>query len=230
MKEGGKLAIIFKTWKRHIYGIFRQLRDSEGREILCQSFLSSNFFKEIKRLWRPVGIPTLICFVITHDIQSSGVIAALALYFTEIPDRRKRKHYEAWQVIDAAAAAKVFTSYARKQALEDLAKDGVSLARIDVSDADLSGADLSGANLVEANLSGADLSGANLVEANLSGADLSGANLSGADLGWANLSGADLREVRNVTLEQIQLVRNWQSAKYDPDFRQQLGLKAEPEM
>ncbi|MBN4001434.1 pentapeptide repeat-containing protein [Nostoc sp. LPT] len=68
--------------------------------------------------------------------------------------------------------------------------------------------------LIKADLSGADLSGADL-----RGADLRGANLNGADL-----NGADLREAKNLTPKQVYAAKNWQQAKYDPDFYKQLGL------
>lgn len=97
------------------------------------------------------------------------------------------------------------------------------LSNADLSGRDLSrrflaNADLRGARLVNANLFMADLTGASLVKADLTNADLSGANLSGADLRDAILVGAnllvtdmnntlllgaDLRNVRNLTMEQL---------------------------
>jgi uncharacterized protein YjbI with pentapeptide repeats len=73
---------------------------------------------------------------------------------------------------------------------------------------DLRGADLSRANLGGADLRGADLRGANLREASLHWADLISANLSGAyagrtDLSLADLSGTDLRNVKEITLGQL---------------------------
>jgi hypothetical protein len=81
---------------------------------------------------------------------------------------------------------------------------GVNLRR-----ADLRGADLSRANLVGADLREADLNGANLREANLHWADLTSANLSraylgSADLSLADLSSADLRNVRELTVRQLE--------------------------
>ncbi|NET25030.1 MAG: pentapeptide repeat-containing protein [Okeania sp. SIO1I7] len=73
-------------------------------------------------------------------------------------------------------------------------KDGLNLAKADLSGADLSDADLSGTDLSGTDLSGADLSGADLSDANLSGADLSGADLSDADLSDADLSDAILSD------------------------------------
>jgi uncharacterized protein YjbI with pentapeptide repeats len=74
--------------------------------------------------------------------------------------------------------------------------------------ANLRGADLSRANLVGTDLRRADLRGANLREANLSRADLISANLSGAyvgraDLSLADLSGVDLRNVKELSVGQL---------------------------
>jgi BTB/POZ domain-containing protein KCTD9 len=146
--------------------------------------------------------PREVVRVLFQNAEAIAIVAAVILYFKEIPDRKAQKHYEAWQVIDNAAAANVPTSYARKQALEDLSRSGVSLAGIDVPRANLSRADLNGADLSRADLNGADLSRADLNGANLSKADLNRANLSLANLNlanlmwvnlwWANLSGAEL--------------------------------------
>ena len=145
------------------------------------------------------------------NIEGIIILAAVILYFIEIDDRKKIKHYEAWQVIDAAHG--ITKSYARTQALHDLNEDRISLKRINLSSTDLksialryanlreanlshsnlSYGNLNGADLSSADLSSADLSGANLFGADLSGADLSGADLSGADLSGANLSGTSLK-------------------------------------
>ena len=73
---------------------------------------------------------------------------------------------------------------------------------------DLLGADLRAADLRGVNLRGADLRGANLREANLHWADLISADLSGAyvgrtDLSLADLSGADLRNVKELSVGQV---------------------------
>ncbi len=101
-----------------------------------------------------------------------------------------------WQTVDAAKEQKV--SPRRNQALQELVKAGISLARINLSGANLSGADLSFADLSSAKLSSAKLNDAGLIGADLNGADLMGAdlrsaNLNGADLSGANLSGAYLK-------------------------------------
>jgi Pentapeptide repeats (8 copies) len=123
-------------------------------------------------------------------------------YFTEADEREKArqdavkaKHYRAWELIYTARGSP--GDGGRKDALRDLAGDGVSLAGVPLSKANLSelklpGADLSNADLSWANLSKADLSKANLPWANLPWANLSKANLSEAHLPWANLSWANL--------------------------------------
>jgi uncharacterized protein YjbI with pentapeptide repeats len=137
-----------------------------------------------------------------QNAETMAIAGGIARYFMEARDRKERKHYEAWQVIDNAAAAKVPTSYARVKALQDLNDDGVSLQGLDVPGADLSGivlkganftgADLSDVNLINANLEGANLCGVKLINAKLQGANLSGADLGGADLGGADLINANL--------------------------------------
>lgn len=147
-----------------------------------------------------------IVIVLFENTANIAITSALTLYFLEAPNRRKQKHYEAFQVIDSASG--IETSYARYRALQDLNKDNVSLKELDLPNVNLqkiqlAGADLSQAKLPKANLSEADLRRANLSysileDANLShvclkGADLRGSNLSDSDLQNANLSGADLR-------------------------------------
>jgi Pentapeptide repeats (8 copies) len=94
----------------------------------------------------------------------------------------------------------------RRDALQDLNKDGVSLAAAPLERAYLPLVDLRGANLVSADLQSANLRGANLQNANLRQANLQGANLrlslqkalfvrvkkESANLQGANLQGANL--------------------------------------
>lgn len=145
--------------------------------------------------------------VLFEHAESIAIVAAVISFFKEAPGRKAQKHYEAWQVIDHAAAARVSTSYARIQALQDLNQDGVSLRGINLPGArlqeinlqgailtcaDLSEADLVRANLMDADLSHTNLSHANLIDANLRGANLMDADLSGAILGLADLSHCNL--------------------------------------
>ena len=90
---------------------------------------------------------------------------------------------------------------------------GADLREANLRDANIRGANLRGADLSTANLRGADLRradlrGANLRQANLHWADLVSANLSGAyvgrtDLSLADLRGADLRNVKELTVGQL---------------------------
>jgi BTB/POZ domain-containing protein KCTD9 len=165
--------------------------------------------------------------------QSIAVVVAIILYLKEAPDRRAQKHYEAWRVIDNAAAANVSTSYARRIALQDLHKDSVSLrgldasganlARISLPKADLQEANLEMANLQEADLQEADLSeanlcGANLEKANLRGANLQTANLQEANLRDADLSGANLRET-NLQKANLRGAELWRAELWDADLQ-----------
>lgn len=143
------------------------------------------------------------------------VLVAVIIYFLEAPDRRKQKHYQAWQVINSAAGKG--GNGGRKDALEELNDDKVSLVAVELDRAFLQGlrlpggdlhfasmqsCDLRDCNLRRANLAGAALRGSNLrnadlrdmraAGADLSGCDLAGARLAGADLTRADLSGSDM--------------------------------------
>jgi hypothetical protein len=128
------------------------------------------------------------------------VVGALGHYIWEAPARQQQAHYQAWQLINSAAVQT--GSGGRIEALQALAKDGVSLQNVKVDQAFLEHIQLSGANLswsifsdadlVAAVLSHADLSNADFRRADLAGADLAGADLAGADLSHVTLTGADL--------------------------------------
>jgi hypothetical protein len=167
-----------------------------------------------------------------------GLIVPLGLaVFVGVAAVKEIRIRQLWQTVDAAKEQKL--SPARNQALQELVKAGISLAginlsganlnRADLHSADLSSADLSSVNLTIANLHSADLSGAKLSDANLSNANLSNANLSGADFDCVVFNNerhcTDLTGAKDLTPEQIKSAKNWQQAKYDPDFRQKLGLE-----
>lgn len=122
---------------------------------------------------------------------------------------------------------------------------GAGLSGADLSGADLGRADLSGADLSRSDLSGANLSGADLSRADLSRADLSRANLSGADLFWAHLDSANLRaatlwevnlffanlkDARDLTQEQLSMVKTLHGATmmdgtvYNPEVHTDITL------
>ncbi len=152
------------------------------------------------------------------DAEAIAIMVAVILYIKGAPDRKAQKHYEAWRVIDTAAAANVTTSYARFQAIEDLYQDGVPLKWLEAPKANLTGIALPKANLQNCNLAGAILERANLRGANLRGANLAGADLSHADLVGSDLTGADLRAaiLRSATLWEANL---WEADLANAELR-----------
>jgi hypothetical protein len=160
-----------------------------------------------------------------------SVLFAVVFYYSEAGDRRKQKHYQAWQVINTAQGKG--GSGGRIEALQELNADGVPLVGVDVSgaflqglrlrrakllranfqavdlrDCTLEGSDLEYANLRSANFRRGDLRSVNLLQADLEDADMVGANLAGADLTRANLRSADLRnaDLRGVSWQNIDAI------------------------
>ena len=183
------------------------------------------------------------------------VLVAVIFYIWGCEDRRKAKHYQAWQVINSAQGKP--GSGGRMDALQDLNGDDVSLAGVDISNATLRGINLEHANLREANFSGAhlyeanlsmthlykakmsrvflqeaDLSGADLSHADLNRADLSHADLAGAVLYYANLSDTGLGNANlagaNLYGADITKITGWQSIK-SIEFANIYGIKSPPE-
>lgn len=160
----------------------------------------------------PTSKSKLLFQALFEKAESIAIVSTAIMFFLEINDRRKRDHYEAWQVINSAA--KQSGSGGRIQALQDLNDDGVDLEGVFSPDADLTGIQLhSGklnranfsrsqlnrsvleeAQLVEANLEKANLSETRLMKANLWKAHLEKANLMEADLSGATLTNAHLED------------------------------------
>jgi hypothetical protein len=160
-----------------------------------------------------------------------SVLVAIVFYFSEAGDRKKQKHYQAWQVINTAQGKG--GSGGRIEALQELNMDHVPLVGVDASHSflqgvqlpkanllrcDLHAADLREANFQTANLAYADLRsanlrhtslhGSNLMAASLEDADLVNADLSGADLTGTNLTNADLRnaDLKGAIWQKIQAI------------------------
>ena len=110
-----------------------------------------------------------------------ALLVAVIFYFADGPNRRKQKHYQAWQMINTAQGKG--GSGGRVEALQELLADGVSLVGIDVSDAFLRNVELNGAQLVRSNFRGADVRNASFRKANMQYADLTTANFRGSDPG-----------------------------------------------
>lgn len=133
---------------------------------------------------------------------ASGIslVVGLIKYYREAGDRRKAKHYQAWQVINSATHKG--GSGGRLDALQDLVQDHVSLVGIDLDNAWLCGAKLPYANIRHASLCDTILSEADLRRARLNcckaqrvsfhNARLDGATLADSDLSGGNFVGSDL--------------------------------------
>ncbi len=106
--------------------------------------------------------------------------------------------------------------------------------------ANLRGANLSSANLISANLFHAYLSGANLTNAylmhsylnsadlintNLKGADLTYADMTNAYLSGANFEGANLKNVIDLTVDQLSEVKTLYKAILDHELIEQVKEK-----
>ncbi|MDQ2945475.1 MAG: pentapeptide repeat-containing protein [Acidobacteriota bacterium] len=144
-----------------------------------------------------------------------SVLIAVIYYFAEAGDRKKQKHYQAWQVVNTAQGKG--GSGGRVDALEELNHDRVPLVGVDVSGAFLQGIRLPHADLLRSNLDSVDarssvlrsanltysnLKASNLRNSDLTNAKLEGANLEDADLAEADLTAADLT---GVTLDKADL-------------------------
>lgn len=114
-------------------------------------------------------------------------------------EARKASNYQAWAVVNSAQGKG--GSGGRIDALQDLTRNGVSLAGVRLDGAWLEGIDLQGARLSRASLREANLSGAKLQGANLEGADLTGVDLTGADLQGALLQGVAVSEAKLGTAD-----------------------------
>jgi hypothetical protein len=168
--------------------------------------------------WLAYGLSRWAFLEVLEYLGTFSVLVAVLFYFAEAGDRRKQKHYQAWQVINTAQGKG--GSGGRIEALQELNEDHQPLAGLDapaailqgvrlpganllrcnleatdLRDSRLAGADLEFANLRSANFRGGDLHQARLRHADLEGADLVGANLAGCDLAGANLRNTDLRNI-----------------------------------
>ena len=166
---------------------------------------------------------------VLQSLGTFSVLIAVIFYFAEAGDRKKQKHYQAWQVINTAQGKG--GSGGRIEALQELNQDREPLVGVDASEAFLQGIRLPKANLLRCDLHAADLrdsvlSGSNmefgslhstnirqadLRNPNLAGADLGDSDLNGADLNGSNLDGVDLSnsDLRNADLSRIR----WQKIR-----------------
>lgn len=104
-----------------------------------------------------------------------------------------------------------------------------NLEKADLEAADLERATLDGSNFKEANLQKSNLQkvkarNVNFQGANLSKADLGEANLFEAVFDNANIQQTNFKGAEYMSVEQIKSAHNWEQARYDDDFRKELGL------
>lgn len=123
---------------------------------------------------------------ILDQLSRASIVVIAITYVLESDDRRREGIYRAWQVVNGAQGSNA--SGGRIEALEDLAKKGVSLGYINLEGVNLRGAILNGVDFSHANLSAVDFSNAELRGANFSGADIRQTKFAGADLTGANLA------------------------------------------
>lgn len=198
------LRIIKRCLKVQIYYSLRDgqtlLRTLIGSKLIRASVVVCVF--SWTATWLSTDRPTNqkeLAGLLWENAESIAIASAAAVFLLEGSDRRKAKHYEAWQVISSALGQ--VADGGRAQALEDLNRDRVDLEGVAAPNADLSRVRLERAKLDRANFEGTQLDGADLRRANLRGANLRGANLrsaemNGADLNGADLSGADLSNAK----------------------------------
>ena len=145
--------------------------------------------------WTAYALSRWAFLEVLEYIGSFSVLIAVVFYFAESGDRKKQKHYQAWQVINTAQGKG--GSGGRIEALQELNMDGIPLVGVDAAGAFLQGVRLRGANLLRCDLAGSDLrmsdfSGSNLEYAEFKSANLRQSNLRNANLRNANLEDADL--------------------------------------
>lgn len=155
--------------------------------------------------WFYYRLRSLALFDLLELAGRCTVLVIAIFWLLESDDRTKERHYRAWELINSARGST--GDGGRKDALQDLNRDGVSLAGAPLEKAYLHGIDLESASLAKANLEGADLQEANLTTADLRGASLEGANLYEANLEGAYLNEANLKiaDLRGASLERAQL-------------------------
>jgi hypothetical protein len=197
--------------------------------------------------WIAYFLDRWVFLEVLESLGTFSVLIAVIFYFSESGDRKKQKHYQAWQVINTAQGKG--GSGGRIEALEELNRDRVPLVGINAAGAFLQGvrlrkgkllrcnleacdlrnsdfwnsdmqfADLKSANFRGANLSNADLRNADLQDADLNGADLRNANLSGASLQGADLRNADLGGTRWQNIESIEKANIYGVRNAGADFQ-----------
>jgi len=140
--------MIFKTERKRPvpWSLYRQ----KARFRWMIPFFGLGWFWE----WVAYALSGWVFVEVLEYLGTLSLLVAVIFYFADGPNRRKQKHYQAWQVINTAQGKG--GSGGRVEALQELLADGVSLAGIDVSDAFLRNVELNGAQLVRSNFPDAE--------------------------------------------------------------------------
>jgi hypothetical protein len=146
--------------------------------------------------WTAYGLSRWAFLEVLEYMGIFSVLVAVIYYFAESGDRRKQKHYQAWQVINTAQGKG--GSGGRIEALQELNDDHQPLVGLEAPGAFLQGVRLDGANLLRCNLEATDLRDIHMAAAELEWADLESANFRHGDLHLAHLRNANLKDVDMV--------------------------------
>src|SRR5258708_14068805 len=95
--------------------------------------------------WIAYFLDRWVFLEVLEYLGTFSVLIAVIFYFAESGDRKKQKHYQAWQVINTAQGQG--GSGGRIEALQELNEDHVPLVGVDASGAFLPGIELPEANL-----------------------------------------------------------------------------------
>ena len=173
-----------------------------------------------------------------------SVLFAVLVYFNEAPDRKKQKHYQAWQVINTAQGKG--GSGGRIEALQELNADRIPLVALVADHAFLQGVKLPKANLLRSNFEASDLrdcvlEGSHLELSTFKSTNFRGCNLrhthfrdsdfEDGDLFAADLTGADLSQcgLKDVDLRYAELKGvNWEGLR-SADGANVYGIKNAPD-
>lgn len=124
--------------------------------------------------WLNYGISKWAFVALLDQLARFSVLVAIILWVTNSDDRRRERHYQAWQVINSSQGKR--GDGGRVAALEDLHASMVPLREVD-----LSKGNLSGLKLPNAELNFARFDSTTCLECNLEGADI---NLASFDHAW----------------------------------------------
>src|SRR5438309_11997048 len=105
--------------------------------------------------WIAYFLDRWVFLEVLESLGTLSVLIAVIFYFAESGDRKKQKHYQAWQVINTAQGKG--GSGGRIEALHELNADHEPLVGVAASGAFPQGVQLAHANLLRATLETADI-------------------------------------------------------------------------